>query len=367
MHSRSTLRAAALLVAGLATLAACADGHPVASARGGAAAPTDGPALARILAGGLADPAVRAGVRDALRDSEMNEHKLVLQSFVRTPAGSALVHTSAARAGMADRALLAAIARLGQTDFYVPVPAHRQTWKATADVVVGFTADIDSPLLTAFGTDGGSIQLDSRSGAPAQPLLLLHAAETKWKRANAGVHHAGAVIEASGGGSLMNMLPEDGAGCDPQTAITMCDTETSGGEPGGTGGTGTTTSGQTLDRFISYPGDGWGDSEVQFTHFYYNYTGTRINVWQRVHGNTEEDQWSYPHWPTTISAWVGVIELDSGGTLNDDHWGEAQIGPSGTQTLVYSECVTVFRDGFGILNCGLPPQPILTTRIVYIY
>jgi len=232
-------------------------------------------------------------------------------------------------------------------------------------VVVGFTADIDSPLLTAFGTDGGSVQLDSRAGTPAQPLLLLHAAEVKWTRANAGVHHAGAVIEASGGGVLMN---EMGSDCDPQTAITMCDQEMGGGgEPGGTSGTGTTTSGQTLDRFISYPGDGWGDSEVQFTHFTYNWNGTRNIIWQRVHGDTEEDEWSYPHWPTTISAWVGVVELDSGGTLNDDLWGEAQPAPSGTQTLVYSECIAVYGDGIGQLSCGQAPQPILTTRIVYLY
>ncbi|HWK89295.1 MAG TPA: hypothetical protein VNP72_04845 [Longimicrobium sp.] len=128
MRHRPFLRSGTLFVAGLVLLAACTDGHPLASRTGGQqaqAALLDGAGVARVLAGGMSNAAVRSGVRDALRDSEMNEHKLVLQEFVRTPAGAALVHASAARAGMADGALLAAVARLGQTDFYVPVPAHR--------------------------------------------------------------------------------------------------------------------------------------------------------------------------------------------------------------------------------------------------
>lgn len=351
--TRSLRRTGACAVLATALLAgACADADPVASEAAPAPAPSAaGQRLAEAMAGALARPETRTLVIQAMQQSAVNEHKVVLQELAATQRGAPLVQAMAGAAGVDAATVRGWMAALPPLDFYAPVPEHRRSWHATADVTVGYTADVDSPLLTAFGTDGKRYALDSRAGVPAQPVLILHAAERKYLRPRAN--------------PATYVMP--GEACDPEVAIVMCDEEGSGGGGGGTGGGGTTTTGPKLTRFITYPGDGWGDSEVVFTHFYLNSLGNRVDVWDWMKGNVEEDEWVTVNQPTTLSTFVHVMEDDAAGTLNDDDWGQGQIAPSGTATQVYSLCVTVFRDGFGVLNCPSYPQQILTAQIVYTY
>lgn len=357
MHHRSILRAGSLLALGSTLLlAACAGDQPVGSDTPfEATAALSGADLARSLAAGLADAGVRAEVHAALVASTLNEHKLVLQEFVATPAGQRLLAAAAERSGVPVDALLARVRGMPETDFYLPVRQHRASWRAQDAVTVGFTADADSPLLTAWDAAGARVQLDARDGVPAQALLILHPGEPKWTRPAAG---RGGERTPDG----VSMYVEAGS-CDPETALLPCD----GGSGGGGGGGTLPPAGPVLNRFYTTPGDGWGDSEVLFRHYYMNLSGQRVDVWSWTAGNVEEDQWRTVNQPTVISSFVEVIELDSGGTLNDDYWGAAQIAASGAITNVYAECTTVFRDGFGQLSCNSPGDYRLTAKIVYYY
>lgn len=79
-----------------------------------------------------------------MRASPVTEHKLVLQEFVKTPGGRRLVEASAKASGVEVSTIEQLIARLPDMDFYAPFQEHRLTWKATADVFVAATMDVNT-------------------------------------------------------------------------------------------------------------------------------------------------------------------------------------------------------------------------------
>lgn len=314
MTIRMNTAARAVLALSLAgALGACDQGPlegtpPIHSAA--RVATLSGADVARALAAGLDDAAVRAAVHAALRQSPLNENKLVLGDFVRTPAGRRLVSAAAFRSGVAEGRLLGAIAGLGETDFYLPVAGQRQTWRGEA-VLVGYTADPDLPMLTAYDARGATRSLDARNGAPAQPLLILHPGEPKWERR-----------EADRGGARFLLSGGDDESCPPNTD--NCEHDGDGG-----GSTGPTAD---LNRIYAFEGDGWGDIEIMIKH----YTAS---------GGTELDEWigsGFDAWEehdpnvdirrdTDGQTWVKVWERDSGypETGGDDFWGEGWMAASG--------------------------------------
>lgn len=64
------------------------------------ATPAAAQLVARALAAGMRYPAIRAHVRDALRSSRVNEHKVVLQDLITTPGGQRMLEAAAARVGV---------------------------------------------------------------------------------------------------------------------------------------------------------------------------------------------------------------------------------------------------------------------------
>lgn len=162
------------VLAGIAALAACDRSSPVA--------PDAEPDLARVLALGLRDAGVRAELRDALRASPWNEHKLVLQEFAATDAGARLVAASAKAAGVPVETVRGMIAALPESDFYMPFRDDRLTWTGGADVAVAVVEDTDAQAVAAFGADGwaGSVEGEEELGGRA--LLVIHAAESKGRR-----------------------------------------------------------------------------------------------------------------------------------------------------------------------------------------
>src|SRR5687767_6995660 len=108
--------------------------------------------VARGLAAALAKPDARAHLRNAMRDSRWSEHKLVLQDYVHTRDGLALVADAAAALGTTPQGLRQTIAALPMLDFHVPFVDHRLTWRGSPDILVASTFDGDAPAIQAFAT-----------------------------------------------------------------------------------------------------------------------------------------------------------------------------------------------------------------------
>jgi hypothetical protein len=154
-----------------------------------------GQQLAHAFALAMNAPDVRVQVRNAMRASPVTEHKLVLQEFVKTPGGRRLVEASAKASGVEVSTIEQLIARLPDMDFYAPFQEHRLTWKATADVFVAATMDVNTETLSGYTREGRSVTYKVADQAPAQAMLVLHPAEMKHRRINAQADRPGAVIQ----------------------------------------------------------------------------------------------------------------------------------------------------------------------------
>src|SRR5437016_2430686 len=94
-----------------------------------------GPVTARAIALALAEVPIRQQVLRDLRNSPYSEHKVVLQDYVQSPSGRLLL-AAIERAGINSDSLGQALKNAEPIQFYVPVTAHRVSWRGTADVLV---------------------------------------------------------------------------------------------------------------------------------------------------------------------------------------------------------------------------------------
>jgi hypothetical protein len=170
-----------------------------AGALGSAATPSSAlDQVSRALAMSLERPEARKAVRDAMRASTLNEHKLELQPFLATPGGQTVLAAMAAESGTPRAELEAAVAGLPLLDFYVPVGEQRRQWRATGNVaVVGTLAPVSAPY-PAYGTDGERFGLDAAEGRKGTVLVALHPAEPKAEREDVRTVGAGEVIQDAG-------------------------------------------------------------------------------------------------------------------------------------------------------------------------
>lgn len=370
---RTTLRrflrgGLAAALASTAFLAACdAPGESLLtpvdqSLRSGTGEEADpGQKLARAFALAMRDPSVRVQVRNALRDSPMNEHKLVLQEFVKTRAGRNLVEEAAAAAGVGPNVVMGWIGALPAMDFYVPLREHRQTWRGSDDVVVGLNLNVDDPRLTGFTPADAVVSLDARNGTPTQTVLLLHPAEPKWQRSAAELASGGETIEprSSSTGPGMYIAPDCS---DPECA-------TSGGG----------SIGPVLSGYRAYIGDGWGDNEILFKHYTVDYLKNYTKVWEWAHSGYSEYEWATANKSTVLGdRVVKVWERDSGfpeGSSDSEYLGEATMAPSGSLTYFKTSCGSVYseelRIWFGQTCAYGGPEAyhtqILTIEVLYKY
>ncbi|MGH9892287.1 MAG: hypothetical protein ACREA0_09955, partial [bacterium] len=152
-------------------------------------------ALARAFAVAMADPEVRAAVRDAMRASPLTAHKLSLQQFAGSPEGEQLLRAAGVAVGKGLDELRVTIAGLPDLDFYVPARQHRLTWRATDDYVVA--VNLNGHGATAgYGPDGRSVAFDLfQPEPPKQAVLMLQTAETKNRRIDPQMARPGATIQ----------------------------------------------------------------------------------------------------------------------------------------------------------------------------
>ncbi|MFL5384785.1 MAG: hypothetical protein ACJ8GN_19860 [Longimicrobiaceae bacterium] len=316
-----------------------------------------GQRLAQALALALGDAAARAQLRNALRGSPWNEHKLVLGDYAATPEGQRLVAAAAAAAGVAPATVLDWIAAAGPMDFYLPLQPQRQSWAGSDNLVVGLNLDDDDPTLTGYAPDGSVVHLDARNGVPSRVVILLAPAEPKVRRVDA---HGGAGGTATQPGTVETMAV-NGGDCGP-TAVTECNVE-NGGATGPT---------RVLQSFVPYVADGWGQPELTIIHWDTNpLTGELTNqVWNHAFGGSPVGVRNYVNEPTTFGFYATVVEVrerDGWFTFNDDYWGTGNLAASGTATRIFGRCGTVYGDGYGQFGCSDRNDPVITADIWYVY
>ena len=132
--------------------------------------------LARAVAVSLQDPAVRAEVRKDLRESRFgHEHKLELTGYVKSN-GRLSVSKLAKAAGKSDVALSEVLASGHNMELYMPVTAHRESWKGDGDLIVAAQLN-DQTTPVGFHLDGTPAEL-SLATPPATPTLVIVPSET---------------------------------------------------------------------------------------------------------------------------------------------------------------------------------------------
>ncbi|HEV3051301.1 MAG TPA: hypothetical protein VGX50_13390, partial [Longimicrobium sp.] len=255
-----------------ALLGACADEidptSPSAAAprlaSASAPAATSADELARIFAAGLSRPEVRAAVRNAMRQSPFNEHKLVLQDWAATPEGARTVRSIAEAAGVEASAVAGLIQSLPSMDFYLPFREHRLRWTGTADVAVAATMDPDRVEITGFEVGAARRVYRRTDGVPQRVLVMLHPAEPKGYRMRPQANRSGATVQDPDDGEL-SMGTMDISEDDPCSG-TFVNEGCGGGSGGGSGGTYTPPSGTYMEGFwfTEEADTEWGDEELEF-------------------------------------------------------------------------------------------------------
>jgi hypothetical protein len=208
-QNHRTTRLAGFLFVGLATLSAC-EAPPTdpmqASGSGGVAsrsANSSADDIALAIARALAQPQLRARLLQEFRASPWVEHKLVLQEFVGTPTGQALVLAAAEALGESPSDLAARIASLPSLDFYVLGDANRRTWRGGAEIAVALTTDMRVLPTTAYTTTGSIPYGEARPGSGSGlVMILLHPAEPKGRRMNPQAAGIGSLIQDANDGQL---------------------------------------------------------------------------------------------------------------------------------------------------------------------
>jgi hypothetical protein len=175
--------------------------------------------LARGMALALGASEVRNAVRQAMRQSLMTEHKLVLQDFGATEAGTKLLSGIAEAAGTNEEALREYLRSLPRLDFYMSSREHRLTWRGDEAVLV--TSNVAStPQTRAFNTRGEEVGINLRAMVPSRlPLFMLQYEEFKSKRIHAQPQRLGATIQDPDDGEIGVVTMQ----IDPQGRTTVTD------------------------------------------------------------------------------------------------------------------------------------------------
>lgn len=182
----------AAALAALVFLAACADrSSPVEPGAGtgiptgpAAAAPAAAPdeqvrneRLARRLAVALSNPGFREAVFTSLQQSRVREGKVHFQQFLAGEQGR--LQRLAELAQESDATIAADLAEAPPLELYLPVPAHRRSWRGDDNVLVA-TALGDHDVPVAFDSRGRRQLLDPER-PPAVPVIALGHAEARFE------------------------------------------------------------------------------------------------------------------------------------------------------------------------------------------
>lgn len=134
--------------------------------------------ITRLIAVSLNSEAARQQLKRDLRAAPFREHKVELSTYLRSRSGGALLTRMAAANNSDEAAVFATLAAIRPLEFYMPVPAHRETWTGKADVLVVSQLEESTPI-AAFNEAGAEVQLD-RKTPPNGPTLSIVPVETRF-------------------------------------------------------------------------------------------------------------------------------------------------------------------------------------------
>ncbi len=235
----------------------------------------EGTTVAQGLARAMSSADLRLLLRDALRDSRVTDHKVLLQSFSRTSAGRTVTAHAATSLNLTTPQFESSLQTLPEMDLYMPFRAHRRAWRGTNDVLVAASFDPNAAILEAFDVNGMSHRLNLADGVPSRPLVILHPSEPKRPLT---------AIEPSGGETV------------EQPPLIVAGLEE--GENGG-GGSGSPPVGVYLTRFYSYRNDGWwGSLEMEF----------RSYAWEFLPFYLNSSGWVYPGGYCSLGTGMKILE-----------------------------------------------------------
>lgn len=189
LGGRRTPSVSSSVVAAIAIVAACSPDttrpllpstHATLLAEGSTGRQAQQGEWARRVALALADPALRQRVKNDMRDSPISEFKLRFADYLRGPSGTRMLQRFAERDGITEVGALQALTNIPALEFYMPVAAHRKSWRGGGNLIVATQVeDTDNPI--AWDTQGKRVPL-SLSSPPTTPVLVLVPVETNFDR-----------------------------------------------------------------------------------------------------------------------------------------------------------------------------------------
>lgn len=232
--------------------------------------------FAQSLAKSLANPATRLKLRDAWRNSRVSsDHKLVSNEYFLSSEGESVVADMARAAGTSAASMTTLLRRLPALDVYLPIRAHRNTWRASNDVLVAASLNHNVEQVQAYDVDGATHTVDAEAAEKGRPLVFIHAAEPKYPIAAAQTYSSGDVIESVDAYAATAQAPSASASLNTSSLL---------------------TAGVKIKYFDAFRGDGafGGDLEMEFyvsgyeQNFlpYYNALGPDWVVSDCLYGST---------------------------------------------------------------------------------
>jgi len=277
--------------------------------------------ITRGFALALSDPAVSGRLRDALRDSPFNEHKLLLQDFARTDTGQLLIGAAASELNQPVSELERLIKGLPLLDLYLPVRAHRTTWAGTSGLLVASVLS-SPPSLMAYDALGEPVVLDP-DRAPEDPVLVMHPAEPRGRRAEV-ITPAGPVVQDPRESDLTERHSEARGSLQPQQE---CYEDCSGGGGGGSAPLRLTV----LYFTMTWDYDKWplGDMEIEI--YYYDTSLNKVKTVRREGVQIFDSEPVNEGVFSTDSLHDSLLMQETDGWPDgDDHIGWAVINTFGT-------------------------------------
>lgn len=177
--------------------------------------------IARLVAVAMDNETARQQVKRAMKAAPFREHKLQLESFLRSKDGAALLGRMVALNGRREADVLETLALIRPLEFYMPVDRHRESWTGTSDVLVVSQLNESEPIV-AFDKKGREVALD-RSVAPAQPTLSIVPVETRFDQPMSAASSKN--VRDGNGNTIGTLVPVDLKA----STLIACDADCGGG------------------------------------------------------------------------------------------------------------------------------------------
>jgi hypothetical protein len=192
--------------------------------------------LTRTVALALQDPGLRHRVKADMRESRFtHEHKLHFSSYLHGQSGGILLAKMAKESGKSRDEVLSLLDQVRPLEFYMPVKAHRESWRGGDGLLVGsLLEDHEEPVV--YTLKGEPVRVGAEE-EPALPALGLVPVEADFRRPLDGRYHN----RNDRGGEAIGTLSSDIQECQILQAKRYEGSVSCGGGGGGYTGGGTAT------------------------------------------------------------------------------------------------------------------------------